>query len=33
VPNVDIAGGKITVELPNEVEADPAEDGAPRRES
>jgi 16S rRNA processing protein RimM len=32
VPHVDIAGGKITVELPSEIEADPSEDGAPRRE-
>ena len=32
VPEIDIAGGKVTVEMPAEVEADPSEDGAPKRE-
>lgn len=33
VPEIDIPGGRITVDLPDEIEADPEEDGAPRRES
>ena len=32
VPEIDIAGGTVTVAMPNEVEADPSEDGAPKRE-
>lgn len=31
VPQIDIAGAKITVDLPNEIEADPSEDGAPAK--
>jgi 16S rRNA processing protein RimM len=30
VPDIDLAGGKVTIALPNEIEADPAEDGAPK---
>ena len=29
VPEIDIAGGKVRIELPNEVEAEPGSDGAP----
>jgi len=30
VPEIDIAGGRAVVVLPDEIEADPAEDGAPK---
>jgi len=29
---IDIAGGEVTVELPNEVEPEPDSDGVPKRE-
>jgi 16S rRNA processing protein RimM len=32
VPEIDIAGGVVTIELPTEVEAEPGSDGAPKRE-
>jgi len=32
VPVIDIAGGEVTVELPNEVEPEPDSDGVPKRE-
>ena len=31
VPVIDVAGGKATIELPNEVEAEPGSDGAPTK--
>lgn len=31
VPEIDIAAGKVTVQLPNEVEAEPGSDGAPKK--
>ena len=33
VPVVDIAGGAATIELPNEVEAEPGSDGAPKKQN
>jgi 16S rRNA processing protein RimM len=31
VPVIDIAGGVVTIDLPNEVEAEPNSDGAPKK--